>query len=672
MEESKKLIKKKISLAEVDSVSYHRSKLYEKGRDMELVDYARRTWQNMQDYREGYARGNRMTYGDQWSDIITIWKKKRKMTMTMREYMAREGHIPLQANMIKPMVNTILGVLVKEQNEPICNARDRDEQQYGEVMTATLQANCNKNRLDSVTNMCIKDFLIGGLGVCKERYGDHEGRQDSWTEYVNPNYLILDTGMKDPRHWDMRMIGTWYDMSKAELIKHFVKTPQDLAKLKEIYGDVFNGHRTLATDELTDKLDNQNIEFMTPLNQGDCCVLEMWTKEIKQRVRLHDTNEGTLEVIDADDKDALAVVELTNKSRMLAAMAAGWDPKEAPLIDMEYFIDEYWHCHLLAPDGTILEEFESPYAGKMHPFSLIMTPMTDGRITGYLTDAFDLQHIMNRAVCIWEWSLRNNVKGLTFIPKGAIPDETSNEDFVEDMRIDNVAIYDEQKAKGAKPEVFHGASATIDIASIMTALKTMIGDTMSVTGAIQGRTPYSGTSAAMYAQMTANSSTPIASVMKDVRLFLEDVATKKLKNIAKFYEPERYAEIVGSIDGIFDNANLNLNEVGDIEYDLSIKEGTETPVYRQTANDYLISFMQAGAVTPSEALRHGHFPWADKILQEREAREAEMQAAQEGEMGADAQEQANQMGATAANNLIDNFGTPENGNVVHSTRPIVR
>ena len=40
--------------------------------------------------------------------------------------------------------------------------------------------------------------------------------------------------------------------------------------------------------------------------------------------------------------------------------------------------------------------------------------------------------------------------------------------------------------------------------------------------------------------------------------------TKKMKNIAAFYEPSRWQAIAGNIDGIFDNANLRLNEVMDI------------------------------------------------------------------------------------------------------------
>lgn len=680
METRNRLIKKKITSDEVNSITYRQASLADKKKDPKLLEYAHRVWSNMSDFRDGFYRSYRMVYGDQWSDSITIWKNGKEQTMSMREYMAREGHIPLQANMIKPMVNTILGVLVKEQNSPVCNAIDRKEQQYGEVMTATLRANCNKNELDTLTFSCVRDYLLCGAGCCKERYGVRSGDvEDSWTEYVAPQYLILDTGMKDPRMWDVKSVGTWYEMSRDELIKAFVRSNADMQLLNEAYGERFNPYREYHGTQLTDMHEEGTVEFMKPIDPSKFCVLEMWTEEIKQRVRLHDTNEGTIEIVDADDIQSLREIDNINAERTTAATMAGWSPEEIPLIEKEYFIDSFWYCRILAPDGTILSEFESPYAGKEHPYTFLVTPLADGRLTGYIVDAIDLQMVLNRALCLYEWGIRNEVKGMTFIPQDAIPDTVSNEEFFEHMRIDNYCVYDSNKSKQVKPEIFHAKSSTMDITSIMNTVKNMLESSLSITGAIQGKTPYSGTSAAMYAQMTANSSTPIASVMKVVRTFMEKMAVKKLKSIAKFYGEERYAKIVGSIDGVFNNDNLNLHDVGDIEYDLVLKEGVESPVYRQTANDYLMAFMQAGAVSPDEVLKHGYFPFADKIIQEREARQAEMEAAQQMQQNQTPEPVAQppqqggvNMGVRMAENVMAQYGSQENGNTIHSTRPIVQ
>ena len=645
MEKNSKLIKKRIGSPELDSVTFRRKKLDATKKDIRLLQRARTAWENMRDFREQRERAMRFTYGDQWGDLVTVMVKGEKKTMTMREYLCIEGNIPQQTNQIKSMVNTIVGVLIKEQNEPVCNAIDRDEQQYGELLTRGLQANNNKNRINMIYKLCTKDLIIGGLGMLHESYGYREGnrrREDSWTKYIDPNYAILESTFRDPRFWDMTMIGCWYrmsfDMLAAQVVGH---NGIDYQTLKNIYGDISGTFNEGDLLDITDQTDPRLLEFMQSVKYNECCVAEIWTLETKERVRLHDYNEGTLEVIDADDAEMLRQVKAVNEERLKLGRASGWSDDEIPLIEMEYFIDQFWYCRFLAPDGTILWEEESPYPGREHPFTIMVTPFIDGRISGYITDAIDHQIAINRAIVLQDWIVRNQVKGFTMIPQQLVPDNMENEEFVQNaLNMGNYFFYDADKARGLKPEVFHAGAINFDAGNYITQLKQLMESSTAVSGAIQGKTPYSGTSAALYAQQTSNSSTPIASLLADVRSFMEDSAIKKVKNLAAFYDEKRWMQIAGSIDGIFDNANMKLNDVGNIEFDVIIKESAETPVYRAIANDYLMQFFSAGAITLEELLQNADLPFADKILQGRQARQAEMQAAQNGEMGSAAQQAA--------------------------------
>ena len=128
----------------------------------------------------------------------------------------------------------------------------------------------------------------------------------------------------------------------------------DYQTLKNIYGDgssIFNEGDAI---ELTDTNDLRNLEFMQPVRLDECCVAEIWTLETKERIRLHDYNEGTIEVIDADDNEMLRQIDAINKERKALGKASGWKDDEIPLIEKEYFIDQFWYCRMLAPDGTIL------------------------------------------------------------------------------------------------------------------------------------------------------------------------------------------------------------------------------------------------------------------------------------------------------------------------------
>lgn len=668
MDKNKKLIKRKIGVKELDTVGYRKTELDGDKKDIHLLQRAHHAWENMHTFREERARGMRFVYGDQWGDMVTVYINGEKRTMALREYISRDGSIPQQTNQIKAQVNTIVGVLVKEQNEPVANAINREEQQFGEILTKALQANNQKNRINMIFNLCTRDLLIGGLGLAHESYGYREAdrrREDSWTDYIDPNYAIMETTLRDPRFGDMTMIGCWYRMAFPLLAAKFVKNPGDYQKLKEIFGRPSAVHYETDMQELTDQNDIRNLEFMHPVKANECCVAEIWTLETKERVRVHDWNEGTLEVIDADDKEMLNEIKKINRERRSLARAAGWSADEVPEIEIEYFIDTFWYCRMLAPDGTILYEEESPYPDRSHPFTIMATPFIDGRISGYIADGIDHNMAMNRALVLQDWIVRNQVKGFTMIPQQLVPDHMDNEDFVQNaINMGNYFFYDADKARGLKPEVFHAGAISYDATNYINTLKQLMEASTSVSGAIQGKTPYSGTSAALYAQQTSNSSTPIASLLADIRVFMEDVSIKKAKNIAEFYDTARWELIVGSVDGIFDNENLNLNEFGDIEFDVSIKESSETPVYRAIANDYLLQFFNQGAIDLPTLLEVGNFPFGDALLQRLQARQAEVEAAQNGEMGAVAQ--------NAVTELENPIQTEGYGVPVQSTRPLVQ
>lgn len=611
----------------MDSVKNRRKKLgIDKETDQQLLIRCETLWNNLYEFREQRARAMRFTYGDQWGDYITV----NGITMKQRDYVAQQGNVALQSNQIATKVNTIAGLMVKEQNEPVCYARDRKEQQYGELLTQALLANCNKNKMNILYINAMEEFIIGGLTIMRESYDWMNGREDSWTDIVNPNYFFFDSTMKDPRFWDASLMGEIHDVSFNELCAKFVKSESDYDLLKDIYTNEASVFVDNDIVDATKKHDLITLDFRTPIDRSLCRVYEVWTKEARPRIRIHDTSRGTLEKINADDVEARKWIKQTNDSRTILARNAGWD--SAPLIETEFFIDTYWHCKFLAPDGSILWEGESEYPDRLHPYSICATPFTDGRISGYISDAIDHNLAINRAITLHDWIIRAQVKGVTMVPKALVPDDMSYDEFASQWTSIDGLIFYEAKPGVPAPQVFHGSAINFDAARMVEMYKKLMEDSTAASGALQGKTPYSGTSAALYAQQTANSSTPIASLMTKFHSFMEDVSTKKAKNIAAFYDEARFESIAGSIDGIFDVENLNLNEVADIEFDLNVKESTETPVYRMISNDYLMQFFQAGAISIEDLLEFGTFPFADKMLQNIQARQAEMQAAQQGQL----------------------------------------
>lgn len=638
------LYKRTVKPSEMDSVKTRQSKLHSKGRDVNLLTRCETIWNNMDEFRQQRARGIRFAYGDQWGDLITV----NGVTMTYRKYLMDKGNVVIQNNLIKNRVETIVGSMVKERMEPVCHAIDRDEQQYGEVMTATMQANCEKNMMPELYKMFLREICYGGIAASYESYDDVSGpnrRMDSWTSFINPNMLILESAGVDPRHWDITLIGRVFYGSFEEICARFAKSPADYAALKTIYANQSVVFKTEEVRDFNDKFEDGEMVFMRSDDPTRCYVCEAWTKESKGRIRLWDQNSGTEEIIDADDFAYRKAVKEENRRRHALGIGSGFSEEEISYIVGDgygqdedekngFFVDTFWYCRMLAPDGTILWEGESPYADRGHPFSLLVFPFADGKANGYMNDQIDQNLAINRAAVLHDWLLRAQSKGVTVVPKAVVPADVSYEEFAKSWTEIDDMVFIEMKPgqEGLMPKTFFGAAQTFDVSSLIATYANLMDKGSPATDALQGQTPHSGTSGALYAQMTANANTSIAALMESFHKFVESILNRKLKNIAMFYDVDRYREIVGQVGEIFDNANLNLNEIGDIEYDLTIKESSNTPIARAIVNQDAKEFLMNGFITFEEYLEIADVPYADKILQERQARQAELEAAARGDM----------------------------------------
>jgi len=634
------LIKRNATTADMDSVALRRTKLRTKGKDPDLLVRCERIWNNLDEFRQQRARGHRFYDGDQWGDLITVNGK----TMTYREYLKSTGNVVIQTNQIKNRVDTIVGLMVKERNEPVCHAIDRDEQQYGEVMTAALQANCEKNIMPELYMKWLKEQCLGGLSVAYESYDDHHGpnrRLDSWTQYINPNMVFFDGEGVDPRFWDFSTVGRFYYGNFEDVCAQFAKSPEDFDILRQIYSTASDVFKMEDNRDFERRFEEGELTFMRSADPTRCYVCEVWTKETRARIRLHDTNAGTEEIIDADDHAYRKEIRAENERRKRLARQAGWGDEDVPYIigdgygtsDEErngFFIDTYWYCRFLAPDGTILWEGESPYADRSHPFSFCIFSYIDGRIVGYSNDAIDHNVAMNRAVVLHDWLTRSQAKGVTVVPRKLL----GNMDEVDFARawtsIDDLVFVDLKPGEESlMPKQFNGIAQTFDVGNLLATYQRLMDSGSPVNGALQGRAPGANTAASLYQQMATNASTPIAALMEQFRNFIVLVLTKKMKNIASFYDGERFRKIAGRVDSIFDMSQLNLNEVGDMEYDLRIRESANTPVFREMQEQDLLIFLQAGYITFDEYLEASGKPYVDKLLQKRQARQAEMEDAQQ-------------------------------------------
>ena len=219
------------AMEEIDTVRY--DKAHNNARALDVLFEAQRYWVSMDRFRRDRARNKRYTYGDQWKDTVCVDGRQ----MSEEDYIREQGNVPLKNNLIRRLVNTVLGVYRQQAKEPICTARDRDEQKVGETMSTILQCNMQLNRMGEMYARTVEEFLIGGLAVHRKWYGWHSDLEklDCWTDYVNPNNVILDCNMRDFRGWDVSFIGEIHDVSFETVCEQFAKSPEDYKRLSDIY-----------------------------------------------------------------------------------------------------------------------------------------------------------------------------------------------------------------------------------------------------------------------------------------------------------------------------------------------------------------------------------------------------------------------------------------------------
>ena len=584
---------------------------------------AQHYWMLMDRFRRDRERNKNYAYGKQWDDMVCVDGRRMKES----ELIKRQGNLPLKNNLIRRMIRAVLGVYESQDKEPTCTARDRDEQKYGETMSTVLQYNMSRNRMRKVNARSMEEFLISGFVVHRKWHGWRNNTLDCWTDYVQPNNFFIDPNMRDFRGWDVSCLGEIHDISYGELISKYAHSPADERRLREIYSHASDRRVVgLAYQHFGYPLENR-YDFLVPDDPTLCRVIEVWRKESKARYRCHDPNSGEIFKIEVEDWQEQ--VGEPNAERLRDGKALGIPEEEIPLIKAEWFIDSYWYYYFLTPFGDILEEGETPYEHKEHPYVFAAYPFIDGEIHSYVADVIDQQRYVNRLIMLYDFIMKTSAKGVLLFPEDALPDHIFPEDALPDhmsmddiadewARADGIIVFKPNKSQIIPRQIANNCTQ-IGIAELLNMQLKFFEDISGVNGAIQGKPGYSGMSASLYSQQTQNATTSLLDLLETFSDFVKEGAYKDVKNIQQYYDDKRTCNIAGK-EAIYDPAKLS-----DIEFDLSITESTATPVYRAMQNEFLMQIFQMGQISLQQLLEHGDFPFADGLLQSVKSQQEQLE-----------------------------------------------
>jgi len=208
-----------------------------------------------------------------------------------------------------------------------------------------------------------------------------------------------------------------------------------------------------------------------------------------------------------------------------------------------------------------------------------------------------------------------SAKGVLMIPEDTIPEGMSPEDFAEEWtKINGVIVYKPSSKHQQLPTQVSANSTNVGIKDLLNVQMQMMQEVSGVHGAIQGADAKSGTPSSLYAQQAQNASMNSKDYFAFFNHFKEKRDTKVLKVITQFYKEPRYLAVSG-MSYQEQAKEYDPDRVKNIDFDVMVSEGQDTPLFRQLIDDMLIKLLEAQQIDVEMFLEHTTLPFGETILE---------------------------------------------------------
>ena len=303
-------------------------------------------------------RYKRFTYGDQWCDMV---EGADGHLVREDRFIYQSGKRPMTNNLIRQLVKNIVG-------------RDRTRCADAKVYSARdIAKEARRNCLAELDSRMLEEFLISGCAVQRVWRGERFGTDGTWVDNVDPESFFVND-FRDPRGWDINLVGMLHDMSLPEMLNCFGGgDPVREAELTRVFDSCSHALPLFGGES--------SFGFSGKI--GHCRIAEVWTLDSHRS---------------ADDSPKLVFC---------------------------------WHCRWYAADGSLLGEYDSPYGHGAHPFAVKFYPLTDGEVHSFVEDVVDQQKAINRLMVQIDHIMATSAKGVLLFPVDQKPTDVSWKDICE-------------------------------------------------------------------------------------------------------------------------------------------------------------------------------------------------------------------------------------------------
>lgn len=644
-------IKKHTGKNEGKSVAYHikTSSKWEKSKQLnDLLFKCRNDWEAMRTLREEHKRNQRYKNGHQWDDLIRDPDNPDRM-IPEREYISRQGKTAIQNNLIQQIDRNIHGQALSNPTQPVVISRSEDDSSYSEMLTNTLQYGFKLNKYNTLKTAALESLASAGYCIAKVGYGiwSTKNRSDVKVDFVNINRFFFNQDAESPTLDDVVRVGEIHDYSWAEMrYNFFTGRESDMKVLREQYSMPI-ADPSYETDTAENNL--RHLDFYVSSHNNKYRVFEIWTRETRLVEWVHDKAKGE-EIF--DEVNGHAYYEAINEARRAQMVAFGFDEEtiESQLIEHETKVEYYWKAQWLTPQGICIKTMETPYAHQSHPYIVGCMPRVDGIVVPLYSNLRDIQRTINRHLTLVDYALAHSAKGSLLVPSSMLQHNTLQEIVRQYSRTDGVLVYDDTKAVVNKPSQLVTSPIPAGTFEFINTEIRQLQEVSGLSGALSGQSARSGTPSSLYAQQAQNSMLNFVLLFECFREFNAQVAEKTLRTQMQYYTTKRHVDISGQVYNetaiYYDPAVIDKI----VDWNVVVTEATDTPVFRQLADDMLWKLFEAKAINVELLLENSSAPFAQKLLAQVRSAQQQMQEGQQAMAqqtmgGMDLQALQEQMGA---------------------------
>lgn len=566
--------------------------------------------------------------GEHWNQLMV--DPDTKETMTQEQYIRNQGMVPSKQNQIRQVLKNMIGQFRSNNNKSTVIARNREDQTAGEMMTKTLHYALDLNDSMELDVNVFQQFLNTGVFGWKTsyKYLSDKNRSDIWLDSIHYARIFFNPGLTDPRLQEIHRIGEIHDVRLEDILKAFARNKADEQLIREWYGFSDNDRHRYSNYGMTSQDSDviKNLDFYTPEDPSRCRLIEIWEKINMPVMIVTDPVTGKSFQSEKTEEELDAI----NEQRYYEGLAQGVLEEDIPLLEYELRYEDIWHFWFLTPQGDILMHGETPYDHEEHPYTLGLYPLIDGNIWGMTWDILDQQIQINRLLTQLDKIVGTSFKGATTMWEDMKADGWTDDDYAREFSKPDGFVLLKAPKDGSqrKPDVLSNNATNIGTIELLTTQMNLLREISGITDAIQGQKPNSGTPSSLYAQQTTNAALNNLDYFEFFNSKVKKRDLKIVKTQQQFYTEDRNIAIGGNE---YDNKIQTYNaQVGkDLDVDVVMGQGTNSPAYRMLTEDILMKFLDQQLIDMDMYLEMSSMPFADKMRDIMNRKQQEIMQAQQ-------------------------------------------